>query len=239
VVDDALPLDEAAAVSDLIYLSQPISGILDTIAKLDPNVKPGALITDAGSTKARIVEQARKHIRRANFLGGHPMAGKETRGAGAAEAALFRGRTYVLTPVEPWSSESSQAQEFGRWIGRIGARPLFLSPEEHDRVVAFVSHLPQLASTALAAMLGGRKDLPGLEQAAGPGLIDSTRLALSSFDLWGDILATNPAEIADALIAYIETLRLMHDSLLPGSMKDQFEAGANFASRLRLRRTHS
>jgi prephenate dehydrogenase len=230
VIDEALPLELAAPTSDLVYLAQPISGILDTIARLDVHVKPGALITDAGSTKVRIVEQATLHIRRAHFLGGHPMAGKEVRGVAAAEPGLFQDRTYVLTPT---GELPDAASEFTEWIRRIGARPLFLRPEEHDRVVAFVSHLPQLVSTTLAAMLGGRHDLPAVEQAAGPGLMDDTRLALSSFEIWRDILATNPAYVSDALLAYIEALRQMHGQLAKGDVTSLFEAGSEFAARLR------
>ncbi|MCW5980901.1 MAG: prephenate dehydrogenase/arogenate dehydrogenase family protein [Bryobacteraceae bacterium] len=233
VIDRALPLQQAAAAADLIYLSQPISGILETIAKLDPLVKDGALITDAGSTKARIAEQARRHIRRAQFLGGHPMAGKETRGPAAAEADLFQDRTYVLTPSEPAALESAAAQELIGWIRRFGARLLYLAPEQHDRTVAFVSHLPQLASTALAAMLGDRGDLPALDQAAGPGLVDTTRLALSPFEIWGDILATNAADIQEALAAYIDALADMRAALSQGGAESRFESGAAFASRLR------
>ena len=236
VIDEARPLDQAAAESDLIYLAQPISGILETIARLDTVVKPGALITDAGSTKAQIVQQAVQHIRRANFLGGHPMAGKEVRGVAAAEADLFRDRTYVLTPVDPPGREAPHVQEFAEWVRRIGARDLFLTPEIHDRMVAYVSHLPQLASTALAAMLAENKDLPGLEKVAGPGLIDSTRLAMSDFEIWGDILATNLAYISEALASHIESLRQMLAELEEGGLEDKFKSGATFASELRRQR---
>jgi prephenate dehydrogenase len=233
VIDEALPLEDAAAASDLIYLAQPISLILETIPRLDAIVKRDALITDAGSTKVRILEQARQHIRRARFLGGHPMAGKETRGVGAAEPSLFEGRTYVLTPVEPLTVDSEPVQEFAGWVRAIGARPLFLGAEEHDRVVAYVSHLPQVASTALAAMLAGRGDQPTLEQAAGPGLVDSTRLALSPFDIWRDILATNAAAIQEALGAYIEVLSELRAGIPHSDLENHFEAAASFAARLR------
>lgn len=241
VIDEALPLQEAAAVSDLIYLAQPISGILETITQLDAVVKPGSLVTDAGSTKGRIVQQAAQSLRHATFLGGHPMAGKETRGVGAADKDLFKDRPYVLTPVAPLNSDAPQVQAFVGWVRRIGARDIFLDPATHDRMVAFVSHLPQLTSTALAAMLGENRDLPGLEQIAGPGLMDNTRLALSAFEIWRDIFSTNLAYVNEALTSYIEVLRkiqaeLSEPDLASGGLEDRFESGAAFATRLRRHR---
>lgn len=232
VIDEALPLEEAAAASDLIFLAQPILRILETIRRLDAAVRPGALVTDAGSTKAEIVRCAREHLRRARFLGGHPMAGKESRGVAEAEAGLFRGRTWVLTPLEPSELESAPAAELVGWIRRIGARPLVLDPEQHDRLVAFTSHLPQLVSTALAATLAGQSHLGLLDQVAGPGLRDTTRLALSPFEIWRDILATNQEPVRQALAAFAETLDAIRKKL-DGDLAGEFEAGAAFAERLR------
>ncbi len=156
VIEEALPAEEAAARADLLYLAQPIHTIINSLSGLNSWVKPDALITDAGSTKQAIVDRASQVISRAQFLGGHPMAGRERRGVEAAEADLFQGRPYVLTPRSPSELESPTAREFLGWIPRIGSFPVILKPDEHDRIVAFTSHLPQLASTALAATLDGR-----------------------------------------------------------------------------------
>ncbi len=94
-VDRGATLEEAAGTCDLLFLSQPISGILDTVRKLDPLVREDTLVTDAGSTKKAIVDEAKRSLRRCAFLGGHPMAGKELRGVEAADADLFRGRPWV------------------------------------------------------------------------------------------------------------------------------------------------
>src|SRR5258706_1003510 len=145
VIDVGMPLEEAAAASNLIYLSQPIERILETLEKIDAHVRPGTLITDAGSTKAAICQRAAACVSRGRFVGGHPMAGKETRGVGEADADLFRGRPYVLT---------SRSPELEPWLEKMGARVVILDAEEHDRLVAMVSHLPQLISTALASVLG-------------------------------------------------------------------------------------
>ncbi len=121
VIDEALPAREAAGLADLLYLSQPIHKIAECLEELDACVKPGALMTDAGSTKKLIVDRASQAISRAQFLGGHPMAGRERRGVEAAEADLFQGRPYVLTPRTPADLESPAAREFQEWIPRIGS----------------------------------------------------------------------------------------------------------------------
>src|SRR5262245_53078480 len=109
-IDRGAPLEEALPQADLVFLSQTIGRILDTLRHIDRLLKPDALVTDAGSTKCQIVDQARQYIRRAQFLGGHPMAGKEKRGAVAADGALFRNRTWVLTPDEPGELETGMAR---------------------------------------------------------------------------------------------------------------------------------
>lgn len=234
VIDEPVSLHEAARRSDLLYLSQPIRRILETIAQLEGVLRPEALVTDAGSTKAEICRAAGRHLKGARFLGGHPMAGKESRGVAEAEPDLFRDRTYVLTPGAPEDLEWPQAVEFVDWIRRIGARPVVIEAEEHDRLVAFTSHLPQLASTALAAMLEAREQPERLEEVAGPGLRDMTRLALSPFDVWRDILETNSEAVRAALDAYIRELEAMRASL-GENLEEEFGRGADFARRLRAR----
>ena len=221
VIDAALPLSEAAAAADLVYLAQPIGAILETLDAVDAHVRPGTLITDAGSTKVMICERAAAGIRRGRFIGGHPMAGKESRGVEQADADLFRGRPYVLTSREP---------QLESWIERIGARLVFLEAAEHDRLVAFVSHLPQLLSTALAATIGEQADAA---QVAGPAAADLTRLALSPYDIWRDIFSTNAASIDAALGAYIAKLEQLRAKLRSPEMEGAFEKAAAAARGLR------
>ncbi len=228
-IDRGASLEEAAAQADLLYLAQPIGRILDQIRHLDPLLKEGALVTDAGSTKHAIVKQAERSIHRARFIGGHPMAGKETRGVESADANLFRGRTYVLTP----RVASDVPQEFLDLLASIGARVVVVTPEEHDRVVSFTSHLPQLLSTALAATVA--ENVEENLEVAGPGLIDSTRLALSAYDLWRDILATNEEEVARAITAMQVKLDHLRDNLKTRELQKEFEIAANLAARLRQR----
>ena len=233
-IDRGAPLAEAAAQADLIFLSQTIGRILDTLRHLDQFVKPGALVTDAGSTKCEIVDTAMQNISRCQFLGGHPMAGKEKRGAGAASADLFQGHTWILTPVDAAELETPAAMEFRDWLKRIGARAMALDCDEHDRIVSLTSHLPQLASTALAATLAERlKD--GQASAAGSGLMDMTRLALSSYDIWRDILATNSEHIERALARYIQELEHIRENLRTRQLQEEFARGSGFAEGVRRR----
>jgi prephenate dehydrogenase len=232
-IDRGAPLAEAAAEADLIFLSQTIGRIVDTIRHLGPLARPGALVTDAGSTKREIVAAARQSLFHCQFLGGHPLAGKETRGAPAAEAGLFQGRLWALTPDDPAELATPAARHFRAWLERIGARVTVLDAEEHDRAVALTSHLPQLASTALAALLDDRLGNSKSLGVAGPGLLDATRLALSAYGLWQDILATNADYIGAALAAYGQELERIRENLKSLKLQAEFERAAALAERLR------
>lgn len=221
VVDEALPLGQAVEEADLVYLAQPIQQILECLGSVDRYARPGTVITDAGSTKAIICDRAADAIRRARFVGGHPMAGKELRGVDVADADLFRGRPYVLTAREP---------ELEAWVEAIGARLVFLDPAEHDRLVALVSHLPQLLSTALA---GAIADQPGAGQVAGPAAVDMTRLALSPYEIWRDIFATNAVSIDAALEVCIGKLQALRVQLRSPEMERVFEKAGAAARDLR------
>jgi prephenate dehydrogenase len=221
VIDEALPLAEAAALAALIYLARPIEGILSVLDELDTYVKPGTLITDAGSTKGAICARAAEKMHRGRFVGGHPMAGKEARGAAEAEASLFRGRPYILT---------SSCPELEQLVGAFGARVVIMPAEEHDRLVALTSHLPQLISTALAASIGTE---PEAARVAGPAAMDLTRLALSPYEIWRDIFATNAPNIDAALGVFIAKLERLRDQLRSLGIEQEFENAAAAARRLR------
>jgi prephenate dehydrogenase len=231
-IDDALPAEEAARIADLCYLAQPITQIIDTLPRLNLWVRPGALVTDAGSTKGMIVDRAAEALSRCQFLGGHPLAGKERRGVENADPDLFRGRTYVLTPRTEQEFASPAAVHFVEWLRRIGAQPMITTAEHHDAVVAYTSHLPQLTSTALAMCVA--REFGGTPPPIwGPALVDSTRLALSPFEIWGDVLSTNAAAIDAALARYIGQLQQIRELVTENEMKDLFEEGAKLAHRLR------
>ncbi len=220
-IDEAMPLRDAAGQSDVIYLAQPIQRILETLDEVDPHVYPGTLITDAGSTKSEIVARAAKRVRRGRFIGGHPMAGKHSRGVAEADADLFRGRPYVLT---------SPDAELERWIKRVGARVVIMNPDQHDRLVALTSHLPQLISTALASTIATGE---GAERVAGPAAMELTRLAMSPYEMWRDIFATNSGAIDDALGVFMAKLEELRKDLRGSQIEQEFEAAAASARALR------
>jgi len=232
-IDRGAPLAEAVGQADLVFLSQTIGRILDTVRHLDPLLRPGAMVTDAGSTKCEIVDLARQCITRCQFLGGHPMAGKEKRGAAAADGDLFRNRAWALTPDAPEELNTGAARCLRGWLERMGARLVILDADEHDRVVALTSHLAQLASTGLAATVADHLGVPAHLEVAGPGLEDMTRLALGSYDLWRDILATNTGHIERALSVYIQKLEHMRENLRTRQLQEEFKRGAGLAGRLR------
>jgi prephenate dehydrogenase len=232
-IDRGATLEEAASLADVLYLAQPISRILDTLEALRPLARPGMLITDAGSTKQAIVDKARACLDQALFLGGHPMAGKEARGVEAAESTLFANRPYLLTPASEEVRHAPITLEFTALLEAAGARTRWLSATEHDRLVAAASHAPQLLSTALAATLAARPDAAAVAATAGPGLHDMTRLALSSYEIWQDILATNPVEIAAALEQVELRLADLRRRLASATLQPDFAAGAQFAQLVR------
>ena len=230
VIDEGATLAEAAARADLIYLAQPIQKIIAAIADLKPVLRPGTLVTDAGSTKSLIAKAAREHLPAGAFIGGHPMAGKETRGVSGADAALFQGRNYILTPDDPAHLDLPAARWFRAKIDSFGARASVLTPEQHDELVAFTSHLPQLLSTALASVLG---DAGESARTAGPAALEMTRVAMSPFDMWSDIFATNGDRIGAALGKFIGELESLRARLNDPAMRESFERAAESAKRLR------
>jgi prephenate dehydrogenase len=159
------------------------------------------------------------------------MAGKEKRGAAVAEAGLFRDRIWALTPDEPGELRTPAAREFRGWLERIGARVVVLDADRHDRVVALTSHLPQLASTALAATLAQELE-SGLEL-SGSGLCDMTRLALSAYELWRDILVTNTEHVDRALALYIQELEHIRENLRTRQLQEEFARAAAVAEKVR------
>lgn len=230
IVDEGMTLEEAAPQADLILLSATIQSIIETMPRLRGLVRAGAIVTDAGSTKRAIVKAAQA-VAEMEFIGGHPMAGKEKGGVEEADPSLFQGRLWVLTTED--GVTSARFDELQELVRTIGAKPVRMSAAQHDAAVARTSHLPQLLSTALAASLeqSFHQETPIL---AGPGLLDATRLALSPFPVWKDILATNRDEIRAAMAEYLNEWQTQFDALSgEGDLEAQFTRAAAFAKRLR------
>ncbi len=221
-------LSEAVANADLVYLATPVVTILDLLPQIAGATKPGALVTDSGSTKVRICRLAAEMLpENVTFLGGHPMAGRESSGIDNADADLFVGAKYILIPpVTSYESRvtSDQSQEFVDWIKKLGAEPVWIDAETHDWAVALVSHLPQLVSTALASATWDETDEDGLPLSlAGPGFRDLTRLAASPYEIWRDIGLTNADNIARALERLEQRLAHIRTLLRSRDLAEEFE----------------
>ena len=222
-------LQEVAEKADLIYLAHKVDFIIELLDALGPIARRGCLITDSGSTKVAITAKAAKSVKWADFIGGHPMAGKEKRGIENADADLFRGRPYILTDDR---STIPIFNEFKSWLTQMGARPVIMPATEHDCAVAFTSHLPQLLSTTLACTLETHHQ-EAFTKVFGPGLLDMTRLALSASDLWMSILETNKEEIVKAIDAFSQTLDQLRTELLSDKLNKVFTSASQYAQQFR------
>mgnify|MGYP006270058581 CR=1 FL=1 len=208
VIDRAAHVD-GIADCDLVVLAAPVSANLAWLDRLAA-MRTTALVTDAGGTKRQMSAKATALAGRLRFIGGHPMAGSERSGFAAADAALFRDRKWFLVPSTDTATADLDAL-FG-WIRSLGAVPSVTDAETHDRVMAAVSALPQVAASALMAVVGERVGADGLAM-SGPGLRDTTRLAGSAATWMTDGLAHNAREVADAIDALITELRAVRDHL--------------------------
>ena len=197
------------ADADLIILSAPVRQNLALLAQLDDHVEKPAVITDVGSTKRAIVDAARTLPARFTFVGGHPMGGAARGGFESARPDLFKGRPWIFTPRT--DSAAGALEKLYAFASGLGAVPKTMSAEEHDRVLAFLSHLPQLTASALMAAIGSEAgDALAL---AGRGLVDTTRLAASPPGIWQDIVATNADQIRRALDGLIDRLSHLRSGL--------------------------
>jgi len=212
VIDEGWTYEElprALAKADLVFLCTPIRHIVGILPQVMEQASPGALVTDVGSTKRRIVARAADCRREdVHFVGGHPMAGSEKAGVTAADPFLFQNAIYILVPEE--SVPEALYGGLREVVLRVGAKLLELSAETHDEVVAGISHLPQLMATSLVEMVG-RLDAEGegyfMALAAG-GFRDMTRIASSPFaPVWEDICGTNADRIRDMIDRYIGVLQ--------------------------------
>lgn len=233
VVDDGCRLETALPQSDLVYMAQPVERIIEQLPQVRALVPGHALVTDAGSTKSAIMERAGTLFEDGpHFVGGHPMAGKEGRGVRVAEAELLAGALYALVPNGEALPESPVVEEFCGWLDAMGCRRRVMQASQHDRVVAWTSHLPQLVSTALAAAIGTQLHDGRELEISGDGLRDMTRLAASPHAVWSGILKTNPGPIDEALAAVVQELEGLRAALSDGSAEEHFLRGQRLQGRI-------
>jgi prephenate dehydrogenase len=206
-------IGEAVAQADLIFICTPILTILQLLPRIAEYAPGGALISDVGSTKQKIVQTANTIMPKGKyFIGGHPMAGAESRGIESADSYLFENTIYVLTPVQP--TPENIRREFGELLETIGAKVLLLTPTLHDEIAAAVSHLPQLAAVALMNLVGQHQSQsPHFLKMAAGGFRSMTRVASSSYRNWEDIINTNRDMIMTFIEKYIFELQHVKENL--------------------------
>ena len=206
--------------ADLIFLAAPIGGIIDFLRRRASLIRPGAIVTDAGSTKSEICRVAIDALPvGVDFIGGHPMAGSEHSGVEYARADLFDRATWAIIA----SDSTLRLASLVELVETIGARPLQMSSDEHDRAVGLVSHLPQILASTLASLLIDPFPSPGSDatssdidlarKMAAGGWRDMTRLAGSSFAIWRDILITNHQNLNESLCRLLIQLQQLQEAL--------------------------
>ena len=253
--DDLIVLAEA----DLVILAAPVKQNIALVEELDENVHVPAVVTDTGSTKREILAAAGSMPPRFTFIGGHPLAGAAQGGLEHARPDLFAGRPWLLTPdvlTDGGTAESVPYDDLRRaraqpptgvqavrasealdkltsFIAALGAEPRIVTAQAHDRLLAFLSHLPQLTASGLMQVVGDAVGQEGLAL-AGRGLADTTRLAASPPDIWRDIAATNADEIGPALDALIALLQELRRDLPDGErLADVFTDAARWRASLK------
>jgi prephenate dehydrogenase len=240
-IQEGIPdLSRAIAGADLIYVALPVGHAIDLLPDIARLAPANALVTDASSTKRSVCAVAAEsfHEGGARFLGGHPMAGKEVSGIASADANLFHGSKYALMrkpPAEKARPEHERSVAmFVALIEQLGAEPVWLDAEAHDRAAAVVSHLPQLLSVALAAVVRSQTDETGLPVTlAGRGLRDALRLAGSPYSVWRDIILTNSDNLERVLDRMIQALEQVRGDLRTRALEEEFSAAGELYKILR------
>ncbi|MDF9826663.1 prephenate dehydrogenase [Ereboglobus sp. PH5-10] len=230
---------DAVRDADLVVLAAPVEKIIELAVQIAPALKPGAIVTDVGSVKARICRECAAAMPpHALFIGSHPMAGSAKSGWENADASLFENcTTFVMQPenelqVSAFAFALKVASVCDFWDS-LGATPVIVTPSQHDEIVAHISHLPQALATTLAALLA--KKNPEWRDYAGNGLRDTTRIAASDATMWVDIFQQNRNDILRALDACQAELAAFRDALEKNDwpqLRARLETGKQFRDAL-------
>jgi prephenate dehydrogenase len=214
VTSTTVDLDKGVAEADLVVVCTPVGRLVEDVKKAAEHGPEGIVITDAGSTKQKIVAALDTALPRGcRFLGSHPLAGSEKTGAAAATADLFEGRVAVLTPTKNTRAEDFDfLEQFWQSLGSVVVQ---MTPEEHDKALAVTSHLPHLAAAALAGLVPEK-----YFRLAGTGMLDTTRIAAGDPELWLQIFIHNRENILTALEQYGSKLSLLHSAIRDGGAED-------------------
>ncbi len=202
--------EEAVAQASLVVIAAPVERIINLAAQVAPHLPAGSVVTDVGSVKGdlcRACTAAMPHG--VFFVGSHPMAGSAKTGWENGSADLFRGRVCFVTPLP--GADARATQTVVQFWDDLGSEVTSLAPDQHDEIVAHISHLPQAVATSLATFLAGKT--PGWRNYAGGGLRDSTRIAASDATMWVEIFQQNRDEVLRALRQFQDELQGMHAAI--------------------------
>jgi prephenate dehydrogenase len=227
-------LNEYVYASDIIFICTPVKRAIEYIKVISPKVKKDCIITDVGSTKGEIVEYINKMVNPPCFIGGHPMAGTEKTGYAASFSHLFENAFYVLSPGK---STSQYALELMlELVQAIGAIPVVIDAQEHDRATACISHVPHIIASALVNMVAKLDSRDGqMQMLAAGGFRDITRIASSSPEMWENIILSNKYrinEILDYFIKNLEAFKIHMDKDNSKDIYNFFETAKNYRDSL-------
>jgi len=211
-------LISAVKDAELVLIATPAMAMKEILAEIGGSLREGSIVTDTASTKAEVMDWAEVTLPPSvSFIGGHPLAGKETSGIEAADGDLFQGCTYCLTAGRGAAQEARDT--VAGLVRQIGANPLFIDASEHDSLVAGISHLPLLISVALIAATTKSPSWPQMAGLAASGFRDLTRLASGDPRMSRDICLTNREPILRWIDDYIEELRALRRLVSEGGVK--------------------
>ena len=226
---------DAAHGSDVVVFATPVGTILSLFERLAPTLSATTLIADTGSTKRDFVERAQMVFGESaaeRVLPGHPMAGKEQGGIDNADAELFRGAAWLITPIDTNQSYTARQQEYVDLLASVGARVIAMDAERHDRLCAWVSHLPQMIATVLASVL--REELgddEAVRQIGGRALQEMTRIAGSPYSMWRDVAYTNSQNLDEVLLRFEQQLAHLRENLRGPGLRELFESANQFGKK--------
>ena len=205
--EGTLSLKKSTESADLVIICTPVKTIPHIVKLIIPFVKSGCIITDVGSTKAKIVNEIENFLPKdVHFIGGHPMAGSEKRGVEAGSSEFFEDSVCILTKTKKTHTVSLKKMQ--RFWKNLGTEVKILSPHNHDRIIARVSHLPHLAAVALVRQIKER-DINFIST----GFKDTTRISEADSDIWRDICLTNKEEIVKSLNGYMDILKNLREKV--------------------------
>ncbi len=218
--------------SQLVVICTPVHTIVPLLTSIARDLAPDTLITDVGSTKRRICREASEvRLPDATFIGSHPMAGSEQTGMAHARGDLFEAAACIVTPLQ--DSPPEAVRQISAFWEALGMRVTHASPAQHDEIVAHISHLPHLLSSALCSFLASKD--PVWKTLAGGGLRDTTRIAAGDPDLWREILKSNREDVIQAISGFEDELHQIKAALIDeetAALNDKLELGKKFRDHL-------